>query len=56
MEFIPSWNNSFTYCLKYILILSGREKTLPIRMVYFPKILTGFIILLKIICCKSTVF
>ena len=43
IEFIPNWYNSFTYCLKYTLILSGREKTLPIRIMYLPRILIGFI-------------
>lgn len=47
MELIPSWYNSFTYCLKYILILSGREKTLPMRITYFPRILIGFIMMSK---------
>ena len=43
IEFMPNWYNSFTYCLKYTLILSGREKTLPIRIMYLPRILIGFI-------------
>lgn len=33
IELTPSWSISFIYCLKNILILSGRDKECPIRII-----------------------
>ena len=47
IELIPNCTISFRYCLKYIRKRSGRENTRPINMRYFPRFVTGFIILLQ---------
>ena len=46
MELMPNCAISLTYCLKYMRTRSGREKTLPISIMYFPKVEIGFTIIL----------
>lgn len=42
IESTPSDDISFTYCLKNILMRSGREKERPIKMRYFPNVFKHF--------------
>jgi hypothetical protein len=56
MEFIPSCTISFKYCLKNILMRSGRESVRPISIRYFPTVAIGFKIIVFIIDAKLALF
>ena len=56
MELIPSCTISFTYCLKNILMRSGRESVRPISIRYFPTVAIGFKMIVFIIDAKLALF
>ncbi len=56
IEFTPNCTISLRYCLKNILIRSGRAKVRPISMMYFPTVVMGLIIIVFTISCKSSLF